>query len=153
MPATLFTRLGVAGLIASPLAFALGLAVGCPSHLSAKPEQPAAQTTSSAIHEITSESQYNQIIADAKGPVLVDFHADWCPPCRALEPHLESFASAHANDVTVLSVDVDNNEALARRLNIDAIPALFVYRGGQIAASSVGYTDEAGLAALVARAH
>ena len=101
------------------------------------------------VHEIVSEVQFDELIGSARCPVLVDFNADWCPPCRALRPHLVRFARERKEGVTVLSVNVDRNRGLSQRHAVRAIPALIVYRDGRIVSRAVGYRDRAGLGKLI----
>lgn len=139
----------VVPLALAALVLALPFALADPPQKQGPQTPPAGTAAEGSVHEITSEAEFDQQIAGATTPVLADFRADWCPPCRRLEPVLESFAANNAGRVTVLSVDVDLLPHLATRHSVEAIPALFVYRDGQVAASHVGYTDERGLTALV----
>ena len=77
-------------------------------------------------------------------PVVVDFWATWCGPCMKLGPVLEEIASER-NDVIVAKVDVDQNPELAAEFGIDAIPAVFCFRGGKECARAVGFMDKATL--------
>src|SRR5206468_1491790 len=74
-------------------------------------------------------------------PVLVDFWASWCPPCRAMNPTIEALA----NDFKVCKVNVDNNQELAAHYNISSIPVVLLFKGGQIDTRHVGVTPEATL--------
>ncbi|MBR7107166.1 MAG: thioredoxin [Lentisphaeria bacterium] len=77
-------------------------------------------------------------------PVIVDFWATWCGPCMKLGPVLEEIA-AERDDVIVAKVDVDQNPEFAAELGIDAIPAVFCFRGGNESARAVGFMDKATL--------
>lgn len=78
------------------------------------------------------------VLGDGSRPVLVDFHAEWCPPCKVMEPAIESLAEEMSHALTVAKVDVDQNQALAARLNISSIPTLMVFVGKEQAAARVG---------------
>ncbi len=82
-------------------------------------------------------------VLEAVEPVLVDFWAAWCPPCRAMEPTLESLA----RDFKVCKVNIDSNQELAARYGVSSIPTLLVFKDGQVAAQHVGVTPEATLRA------
>ncbi len=78
-------------------------------------------------------------------PVLLDFSATWCPPCRKLHPNLVAISNEYSGRAKVVAVDVDQSGALARKYGVSGIPALFVIVDGKQVASSVGYKTEAQL--------
>lgn len=79
----------------------------------------------------------NEVIQSAE-PVLVDFWASWCPPCRAMNPIVESLAQ----QFKVCKVNVDTNQELASHYRISTIPALLIFKDGQVVAQHVGVTPE-----------
>jgi thioredoxin 1 len=93
------------------------------------------------------EFNWKREVLDADEPVLVDFWAAWCGPCRAMNPTLEALA----RDYKVCKVNVDTNGPLAARYGIASIPALLVFKGGQVMARHVGVTPEATLRAELQR--
>lgn len=84
-------------------------------------------------------------------PVVVDFWATWCGPCRMLAPELEALAAEKAGAVKVGKVNVDENAELCAKYGIMSIPAIFVFKNGKVTAQSVGYCKKADLEALLAK--
>jgi thioredoxin 1 len=82
-------------------------------------------------------------VLEASEPVLVDFWASWCPPCRAMNPSIEALAE----DFKVCKVNIDTNQELAARYDVSSVPTLLIFKGGQIVARHVGVTPEATLRA------
>lgn len=78
------------------------------------------------------EGNFQAEVLDSSVPVLVDFWAPWCGPCRAIAPVVEELAGEYASSAKIVKVNVDNNQELAGRYQIDAIPALLVFVGGQV---------------------
>ena len=75
-------------------------------------------------------ANFNTIINDSK-PVIVDFHALWCGPCKVQSPILKEVAAAFGDRVRVIKIDVDQNQELANRYRIQSVPTLMVFKSGQ----------------------
>lgn len=105
------------------------------------------ENTSEVIH--ADESGFDKIINGSKKPVLVDFWASWCGPCRAIGPLLEKLAREHGNEVVVVKVNVDDCPALAQQFNITAIPTLLFFKEGAIADAIRGLVGYDSLVAKV----
>ena len=87
---------------------------------------------------IISESNFEEEVLKAEQPVLVDFWATWCGPCRMLAPTIAKIAEEQEGKVKVCKLDVDECPTLAARFGISSIPTLMVFENGQVKASSVG---------------
>ncbi len=75
--------------------------------------------------------KFSEILNDDK-PVLVDFFAEWCGPCKTMAPELKKFAEQHKDEVRVLKVDIDKNRQISEQLNIQGVPTLILYKKGKI---------------------
>ncbi len=84
------------------------------------------------------EFNWKKEVLQAEGPVLVDFWAGWCEPCRMMNPTIQALA----RDYKVCKVNVDTNQDLARHYGISSIPALLIFKGGTVAARYTGVTSE-----------
>lgn len=94
-------------------------------------------------------SNFKTTVAGAT-PVLVDFWAPWCGPCKAIAPILEELATEFAGKLTIAKVNVDDNGELAAEFGVRAIPTLLLFKGGAVAEQFVGMMDKATLKAKLA---
>lgn len=82
-------------------------------------------------------------------PVLVDFWASWCGPCRMLAPTVEALAEEYAGKVKVGKINIDDEPELANRFGIVSIPTVLIFKEGKVAATSIGLKSKEALAALL----
>ncbi|HXF82736.1 MAG TPA: thioredoxin [bacterium] len=90
-----------------------------------------------AVH--VTERDFEAQVIKSEVPVLVDFWAEWCGPCRMIAPIVEDLAAEYEGRLKVVKVDVDQNNALAFRYGVMSIPTLGIFKGGQMVERLVGY--------------
>lgn len=93
-------------------------------------------TPTSVVH--LTDASFDETVTEAKRPVIVDFWAAWCGPCRAIGPTLEELAQEYAGRVAVAKVNVDEYPDLAARFRVRAIPTLLVFKGREVVDRMVG---------------
>jgi thioredoxin 1 len=89
------------------------------------------------VKEITS-ANFNQEVLESDLPVLIDFWAEWCGPCKQLAPTVEDVADAMVGSVKVCKMDVDSNQDLAVQFGVRSIPTLLIFKNGEVTSTQIG---------------
>lgn len=103
---------------------------------------------SSTAVKLTADNWEKEVV-QSEVPVLVDFGAAWCPPCKAIAPIVDALAVEYAGRAKVATVDIDEAPELADRFGIQSVPTLAVFRGGLVVDSRLGAAPKAVLAAML----
>lgn len=99
--------------------------------------------------ELIGSGAFTAEVEQATGPVVVDFTATWCPPCKMLAPIFDKVAGAYEGKVRFVKVDVDQSPDVAAKYGVSTIPNLLYFSAGQVVDQSVGYLNESQLTAKV----
>ena len=100
------------------------------------------------IHNV-SDASFEEDVLKADGPVLVDYWAEWCGPCKMIAPVLEDVAAEYAGKVKVVKLNVDENTETAPKYNVRGIPTLLIVKGGEVVATKVGAVSKSQLVEFV----
>ena len=105
-------------------------------------------TVSEKIKHIT-DGSFDQDVLNADGPVLVDYWAEWCGPCKMIAPIIEEIAEEYGDRLTVAKMDIDNNMMTPPQYGIRGIPTLMIFRDGKVQATKVGAVSKGQLKAFI----
>ena len=97
----------------------------------------------------TSDDNFEQDVLKADGPVLVDFWAEWCGPCKMIAPILEEIASEYGGKIKICKMDVDANTNTAPKFGIRGIQTLIIFNNGEVAGTKVGALSKSQLSAFI----
>ncbi|MGY1617901.1 thioredoxin [Geodermatophilus sp. SYSU D00691] len=97
----------------------------------------------------TTDATFAADVLGGERPVLVDFTADWCPPCKMIKPVLERIAAEQAGRMSVVTLDVDENPEVTRRYGVMGMPTLALFVGGELVTTVVGARPQAALMAAL----
>jgi thioredoxin 1 len=116
--------------------------------LNAIAAQPRRSMAGAGILEVT-DATFDQEVLRSETPVLVDFWAGWCGPCKAIAPYVDSVAESYAGKIKVAKVNVDQNGATPSRYGIRGIPALLFFKDGKVVEQIVGWKPQSEIEAAV----
>ncbi|MCL6619287.1 MAG: thioredoxin [Thermomonas hydrothermalis] len=95
------------------------------------------------------DADFDRLVLASDIPVLVDFWAPWCGPCKMIAPALDQLAEEYGGKAKIVKVDVDQNQATAMKYHVRSIPMLLVFKGGQVQATQIGAVGKAQLAQML----
>jgi thioredoxin 1 len=98
-----------------------------------------------------SDSEWEQTVVKSETPVLVDFWAPWCGPCRIVGPIIEELAPSYNGKLVVTKMNVDDNPAVAQKLGITSIPTMMIFKGGQVVDRAIGAMPKSELQKFIDR--
>jgi len=97
----------------------------------------------------TTDSDFSADVLQADGPVLVDFWAEWCGPCKAIGPALEELSEAHGDSISIVKLNIDENPLTPQQYNVRGIPTLLIFNGGEVVAEKIGAVPKSQLEAWI----
>lgn len=102
---------------------------------------------SNVIH--VTDGDFEQVVLKAAGPVLVDYWAEWCGPCKMIAPILDELSKDYKGKLTVVKINIDENPQTPQRYGVRGIPTLMIFKGGEVDATKVGALPKGQLAEFI----
>ena len=103
---------------------------------------------SSKIKHVT-DSTFKSEVLESGTPVLVDYWAEWCGPCKMIAPALDDSAESYAGRLNIAKINIDQNQAVPSRYHVRGIPTLMLFKNGEVVATQVGAVSKSQLAAFI----
>ena len=101
----------------------------------------------SVLH--VSDSEFNEAVIKANGPVLVDYCAEWCGPCKMIAPVLDAIAKDYVGKLTIVKINIDENPQTPQHYGVRGIPTLMLFKDGEVEATKVGALTKSELAKFI----
>ncbi|MBS3954552.1 MAG: thioredoxin TrxA [Methylicorpusculum sp.] len=105
-------------------------------------------SVSESVLHVT-DAEFDETVIKADGPVLVDYWAEWCGPCRMIAPVLDEISKEYAGKLTVAKINIDENPETPQRYGVRGIPTLMLFKGGEVEATKVGALSKSQLADFI----
>jgi thioredoxin 1 len=95
------------------------------------------------------DDDFQAVVLNSETPVLVDFWAEWCAPCKAIAPILEEVIDSYSDRLKIVKINVDENQTIPAQYGVKGIPTLMIFKNGQLEATSVGALNKSQLMAFI----
>src|ERR1700722_2992557 len=118
------------------------------NHKSSHPPSPAGHFMRSKIKHVT-DTTFKSEVLESSLPVLVDYWAEWCGPCKMIGPIIDESAESYADRLSVAKINVDENQSVPSRYHVRGIPTLMLFKNGEVVATKVGAMSKSQLSAFI----